>query len=542
MENSLLNGLVNLENKDVKVLCSRQVFERGLGYFREGRVSNTQVHDLTLRGEVEGSEPRNYKVKIEYEKEGRLIPKCTCPFDIEEFCKHSIALLLQWIHRREEFLNVDLVLKDLRSKSKEELLRFIQEGIRVNPSIIIYLSDPGSKRFKKQLEAVFSSYVDYYNVRELIEKLEEIRDGTERLFDRKNVQESFGRLKEIIDLCFRNYGNVDDSDGMLAKFIGESLKLYARIIQALNVEWSVKQKIHEDNWKMFVTDEYGLSDYVPGMIMDSCTTENDFNLIEKLASEELQKRKAQADEYGVSEIVDILLDLYEKRKDHEKFLHLCEKEFKHSYLRYIKNLEAEGKIDQAAQCYTRALDFARGFMKTELIEKLGDLKHAQRSDHESLSLYINAFKDRSEVELLGKIKHLSEELGSWKDVKDELTSFLEQKEDSHNLIEIYLKEGDLVLAFRIASLYITNKPDAERVAKACEKSMPDKATELYQNMAEESIKQSDTNGYRAAKYYYKTVKRLYSSLGKAKEFRCYIDEIKLANKRKPALQEELSEL
>ena len=250
-------------------MCSKQVFERGLGYFRQGRVSNTQVHGLTLRGEVEGSEPRNYKVKIEYEKKGGLIPKCTCPFDIEQFCKHSIALLLHWIHKREEFLNVDLVLKDLRSKSKEELLRFIEEGIRVNPSTIIYLSDPGTKGFKKQLEALFSNYVGYYDVHELIEKLEEVRDGTERLFDRKNVQESFNRLKQIVDLCVKNYGNVDDSDGMLAKYIEESLKPYARIIQALNVEWSVKQKIHEDNRKLFVTDEYGLSDYIPSMIMDS---------------------------------------------------------------------------------------------------------------------------------------------------------------------------------------------------------------------------------------------------------------------------------
>ena len=29
-------------------------------------------------------------------------------------------------------------------------------------------------------------------------------------------------------------------------------------------------------------------------------------------------------------IVDILLDIYEKKKDDEKFLFLCEKEFKHS--------------------------------------------------------------------------------------------------------------------------------------------------------------------------------------------------------------------
>ena len=543
MENSLLDGLFNLENKDVKRLCSKQVFERGQGYFRQGRVSNTQVHGLTLRGEVEGSEPRKYKVKIEYEKEGRLIPKCTCPFDLEEFCKHSIALLLHWIHRREEFLNVDLVLKDLRNKSKEELLRLIEEGIRVNPSIIIYLSDPDSKRFKKQLEALFSNHVDYdYDVRELIEQLEQVRDGAEKLFDRKNVQESFSLLKEIIDLCISNYGNVDDSDGMLAKFIEESVELYARIIQALNVEWSVKQKIHEDNWKMFVMDEYGLSDYVTSMIVDSCTTENDFTLTEKLASGELQKRRVKGDEYGVSEIVDILLDIYEKKKDDEKFLLLCEKEFKHSYLRYIENLEAKGKIGEAAQCCTRALDFADGFMKTELIEKLGDLKHTQGSDGESLSLYIKAFKNRSEEELLEKIRNLSEELGSWKDVKDELTSFLEQKGDNHNLIKIYLKEGDLASALKIASLNITNTHDTERVAKACEKSMPDKAAELYRIMAEESIKQSHRNSYRAAKYYYKGMKRLYTSLGKEEEFIQYIDGIRLANKRKPALQEELSNL
>jgi hypothetical protein len=329
---------------------------------------------------------------------------------------------------------------------------------------------------------------------------------------------------------------------MLAKFIEESLKLYSIIVQTLNVEWSVKQKIHEDNWKMFVMDEYGLSDYIPSMIVDCCTTENDFTLIERLASEELQKRRVKGDEYGVSEIVDILLDIYEKKKDDEKFLLLCEKEFKHSYLRFIENLEAKGKIDEAAQCCIKALDFVRGFMKRELIEKLGDVKHAQRSDRESLSLYIKAFKNRSEEELLRKIKHLSEELGSWKDVKDELISFLEQKEDSHNLIKIYLNEGDFPSAFRIASMNISNTHDAEKVAKACEKSMPDKAAELYRTMAEESIKQSDRNSYRAAKYYYKSMKRLYTYLCNAEEFRHYIDGIRLANKRKPALQEELSKI
>jgi hypothetical protein len=47
---------------------------------------------------------------------------------------------------------------------------------------------------------------------------------------------------------------VYDSGAMLAEFIEGSLKLYARILHLLNVEWTIKQKIHEDNWKMFVKD------------------------------------------------------------------------------------------------------------------------------------------------------------------------------------------------------------------------------------------------------------------------------------------------
>ena len=152
MINSLLDGSFNLKNKDVKGLCSQQVYERGLTYFRERRVSNTQIHGMNIRGDVQGSESRSYRIKIEYDNEsGRLIPKCTRPFDQEEFCKHSITLLLHWIHRREEFLNVDLLLNELRHKSKDELLTLIEESIRMNPDIIFHISSPHSKTFKKQL-------------------------------------------------------------------------------------------------------------------------------------------------------------------------------------------------------------------------------------------------------------------------------------------------------------------------------------------------------------------------------------------------------
>ena len=114
--------------------------------------------------------------------------------------------------------------------------------------------------------------------------------------------------------------------------------------------------------------------------------------------------------------------------------------------------------------------------------------------------------------------------------------------DTHNLLELYLRDKDLSSAFKIASQHIDDIYDTERVAKVCEKSMPNEAADLYRNMAEESIKQSNRNAYRTAKYYFKAMYRLYTSLNKENEFRQYIDTIKSANKRKPALLEELSHI
>src|SRR5215211_4249694 len=475
----MIKTLHNLSIDDVKDLCSKKIYERGLGYFRERRVSGTLVHGDTLSAEVEGSELRNYVVRINCE-DGTLIPRCTCPFDFEIFCKHAIALLVKWVYKRDEFLDVDFFMTNLKKKNKEELLTLIEKCIKAHPSIVDDTAEPDVGIFKRKLERLFSGDIDYYQVHELIEELHKARESAENLFERKNITESFNLLKEIIEVCVRNYGNIDDSNGMLAKFIDESLELYAKVLQDLNVEWTAKQNIHQNNWKMLVMDEYGLSDFISKMIVDSCTAENDFSLIENLALEELEKRKTKKEEYDIPEIVNILLDLYEKKKNDEKFILLCEKEFRYSYLRYIEYLESKGRIDEAIHCCNRSLDYAKGFFKTELITKLGDLEYKQGKKKKSLIHFTNAFKDDpEEEELLEKIRNISMKLGTWKTVKKELTSHLERNEYSHELVKIYLNDGDLELAYRIASRNPDNLYDAEKVASALEKTMPNKAAAIY---------------------------------------------------------------
>ena len=192
-----------------------------------------------------------------------------------------------------------------------------------------------------------------------------------------------------------------------------------------------------------------------------------------------------------------------KRRKMKKSSHHCAKKSLNIHNIFLEYLESKGEIHDAIQCCKRALDFAKGFLKTDLIEKMGDLRHVSGDNYESLPLYIKSFKDRPEEELLEKITHLPNELGLWKDVKKELTSFMAEEGDTHNLLELYLRDKDLASAFKIASQHINDKYDTERVTRACEKSMPYEAAELYRNMAEELIKQSNRNAYRTAKYYFK---------------------------------------
>jgi hypothetical protein len=51
----------------------------------------------------------------------------------------------------------------------------------------------------------------------------------ELYFESKNVQESLNIVKEIIELCIKNCGVVDDSNGMLAKEMPMITELLSRI-------------------------------------------------------------------------------------------------------------------------------------------------------------------------------------------------------------------------------------------------------------------------------------------------------------------------
>jgi len=571
--------LYHLNIEEIKKLCSTKIYKRGLEYFHDKRVLKPILDGDVLRAQVEGNDFHPYLVEIK-NKNGNIISNCTCPFDFENFCKHSIALLISWIYKKEHFFDNDFFLDSLYRKNKQELLELIQNLVRSNPWLIIDQESKTPETLWMRLDNLFSNNVHYDQVPILVRELEKYRKEAEYLFE-KHSSEAFNLLKILIDSSLRNYGNVDDSRGDISTFIEDSLDIYGRVIRDLKEEeGAVRHQIHDYNWNMFVTDAFGFSGGISDMMINSCQTSDDFDYLENLANRELENRKRkletkkERDDYPVIEIVDFLLSLYQKRtgnngdddddsdehysdRDHRgddtKFILLCKKEFQYCYSRYIEYLESKGELDKAILYCHRAFEYAKGFHETWLITKLGDLKYLQGEYKEALVYYIDAFTKNPtlrdmEVKRIGNknlftiIKILSSRLGKWKENKEKLISFLINSRDYHGLIRIHLNERDLDSAYDIALKDRQNLHDMEKVANALEKTLPKKACQLYTIMAESLIEKTNRDSYKHALNYYKKMKKIYVSLGLQKEFLEYIDTITKQNIKKRALQEELAKL
>ncbi len=90
---SPLDGLI--ERQNLRRMAGGRSFERGEGYFAEGRVRRLAEDRGKVAAEVHGT--RTYRVSL-WEEDGALEYSCTCPMGQDgEFCKHCVAVGLAWL-------------------------------------------------------------------------------------------------------------------------------------------------------------------------------------------------------------------------------------------------------------------------------------------------------------------------------------------------------------------------------------------------------------------------------------------------------------
>ena len=89
---------MNFGVDEIRKLCTEASFERGKRYLDEGRVNILEASPTGVTAEVQGTEKYNVKVDL---KNG-ISAECNCPYDLEGYCKHIVAVLLSMLDNKEE--------------------------------------------------------------------------------------------------------------------------------------------------------------------------------------------------------------------------------------------------------------------------------------------------------------------------------------------------------------------------------------------------------------------------------------------------------
>jgi len=90
--------MTKFNENDIRQWAGHTIFFRGREYFLDEMVLDSSWANGILRGQVEGSLKFPYKVTINFNSDIPR-PSCTCPFEGGDWCKHAVALALDWSHK-----------------------------------------------------------------------------------------------------------------------------------------------------------------------------------------------------------------------------------------------------------------------------------------------------------------------------------------------------------------------------------------------------------------------------------------------------------
>ncbi len=82
-------------SKIVLKSVTKTVFERGMKYFKEGKVSNLKIEETRTEADVEGTR-QDYFVEMEDDSKG-FMGDCDCPYmenNHNDYCKHIVAVAM----------------------------------------------------------------------------------------------------------------------------------------------------------------------------------------------------------------------------------------------------------------------------------------------------------------------------------------------------------------------------------------------------------------------------------------------------------------
>ncbi|MDH7597823.1 MAG: SWIM zinc finger family protein [Methanothrix sp.] len=568
-----------LSEDDVRVLVGSRSFERGYRYFLEGAVFDARLQGMTIRACCEGSQPEPYRVRVTFDSDGIGESHCSCPVGEDGDCKHIAALLLTWIHRPEEFREVEDLDVVLGRMSREELIALVRRMLAQRPELEVLLISPSEggrhmpvkpEVYRSRAAAVFR-HADYgWGVEEAIASgLEGILEAGSGFLSQEDTASAAAVYTGVVMEILSRYEEFQDAEGLLCEVVQECAEGLGLCLDGSD-DTALREEILRTLFEIISLDtdlgRVWLSDDVVEIVLKHASPE------ERRVFASWVREASAGDAMGDwqrRKCGELLLKLEGEDLDDEKFLELCRKMGLLEHL--VDRLLSLGRLDEAV-AETKGGDNKRLLRLADIFVARGHGGIAERLVAEQVEAtgswsMMDWLKNRcletgdlSRALELGRrlflvqptfsryqdVRDIALKLGAWEHLRAQLLDPLISSGRDDLLLRIYLDDGEMERAIESAKMLLGRHAlktwDAdliENVARAAEDERMGAALEIYRGLAEKLISMRGRDNYQRACVNLIRMRDLCQRSGKSEEWDGYILDLRERNRRLPALREEM---
>jgi hypothetical protein len=451
--------MIKPELDSIREMSTEKSFQRGQRYFEEGRVKIKEATHSSIISTVSGT--GNYRVEINLDN---LSAVCSCPYELEGFCKHIVATFLAIDQECDE---IDRMTEENCSQLKkmemlldkmepEELRAFLSQELKTH-------SDMGSRfmarfskngegislsKYKAEIDLLFDEAEEYgflpYGAEVDFSPFEDLAEIHMHKDDFKEAAKIYQSLTETIS---EKMDHVDDSDGFYGDRFSYFLQSFAECIKMAELDVGERRKYIEYIFNKYLQNDpdYFQDDYYDAL-KELCTSKEDLEYWKKLLQPHLPERIPDKQDWSkyfdYKELISMQLHLHSKLGEMSDYYALMEMHYLSCpdfCLQYAKQLFEDGDRSKAIQAIEDGIAFFPDYMSKSLREFLSEIY--RKSDPEKYNEQLLAlFLQSGEWKFYECLK-MSVSKEEWRKMLDIIIAHLAQDRYARTtLVDIYLRE------------------------------------------------------------------------------------------------------
>ncbi len=361
---------MKLTLEDIRNLCTESSFERGIQYFKMGKVNSLEQLDNKITAIVQGE--YDYQVTI-YNDNKKITADCTCPYDWGGYCKHIIATLIALLMNGEENIIKKSKTEDkseviLNNLSLDEIKEFLKIEFNDNPALkenfVIHFSGKSSKErnlldYKKEINQSFREISDRHGFIKYGINVDffEFHDLAYRFEKAGNILEAATIYQALSEVVAENMDNVDDSDGYYGDKFVSAIDDMAHCITKAELKPAEKKKYIKYFFDKYVENEPDyFREYYGYALIEICHLEDDLKYWKKLLAPYIPKKipdnKSWSEYYEAIEWIRMQLHILDALNEKEEFYLLIKSCYQKNHelcLYYASRLAKDGQNKEAVK-------------------------------------------------------------------------------------------------------------------------------------------------------------------------------------------------